>query len=164
MLHMNLPVLALSAVVPFVIGIIWYSKYLFGSQWQKTQSESGSPTRLIVLFGLTYLLGFLASVSLQFIVIHQFHIASILAGEPDVSTTGSATQAVMMKFLVDYGDRFRTFGHGALHGVLTGLFLILPVIATHSLFEKKGFRYVAVHTSYWALCLALMGGIICQFT
>lgn len=167
MLEMNLPVLALSALIPFLVGLIWYSKYLFGSSWQKAvkaQSESASPLRFLIFFGLTFLLGFLASVSLQFIVIHQFHISSILAGEPDVRVTGSASQAVIMNFLVEYGDRFRTFGHGALHGVLTSLFLILPVLAIHALFEKKGFRFVAIHTGFWTISLGLMGGLICWLT
>ena len=35
---------------------------------------------------------------------------------------------------------------------------------TNALFERKGFRYIAVNAGYWILTLMIMGGIICQFT
>ena len=62
-----------------------------------------------------------------------------------------------------YGNDFRTFKHGALHGTLTGVGIALPVVAINAMFEKRGFKYIAIHAGYWILTLLLMGGIICQF-
>jgi hypothetical protein len=62
-----------------------------------------------------------------------------------------------------YGSNFRTFKHGALHGFITSLFIILPAIGTSALFEQKSWKYVAVHVGYWAICMALMGGVICAY-
>jgi len=31
------------------------------------------------------------------------------------------------------------------------------------MFERRGFKYIAIHGGYWMLTLGLMGGIICQF-
>ena len=65
-------------------------------------------------------------------------------------------------FLAQYGDRFRTFGHGALHGSMVGLLIVLPVMGTNALFEKKSIKYVMINAGYWTITLALMGGILCQ--
>ena len=67
------------------------------------------------------------------------------------------------KFVSTYGDRFRTFKHGAFHGILYGVFLILPILGIQAMFEKKSFKYVAINAGYWIVTLALMGGIICEW-
>ena len=67
-------------------------------------------------------------------------------------------------FMASYGKNFRTFKHGAFHGTLTGIMFILPVIATGALFEQKSFKYVMVNAGYWVVTIALMGGVICQFS
>ena len=69
----------------------------------------------------------------------------------------------MKHFFETYGNRFRTFKHGALHGTIAALFFSLPILGTMSLFERKGFRYIAIHVGYWVVTLALMGGALCQF-
>ena len=63
----------------------------------------------------------------------------------------------------DYGDAFRTFKHGAFHGILAGLFISLPVIATNCLFEQKSFKYAAITSGYWIVVMSIMGGIICAW-
>lgn len=49
-----------------------------------------------------------------------------------------------IKFMADYGTAFRTFKHETLHGLLTGLFLALPIIGTNALFEKRSFKYTLI--------------------
>ena len=58
---------------------------------------------------------------------------------------------------------FHTFKHGAFHGALLGIFTILPIIATGAMFERKGFKYIAINAGYWILCLTIMGAIVCHF-
>lgn len=55
---------------------------------------------------------------------------------------------------------YLTFKHGAFHGVLTGLLLLLPIIGTIALYERKSIKYVLLTVGYWTLCFAAMGGII----
>ena len=66
-------------------------------------------------------------------------------------------------FMTKYGTNFRTFKHGAFQGALIGLFFAMPIVGTGALFERKGFKYIAVHAGYWIITLCLMGGVICQF-
>ena len=37
------------------------------------------------------------------------------------------------------------------------------VIGINALFERKGFKYIAINAGYWILCLGLMGGVLCAF-
>lgn len=63
-----------------------------------------------------------------------------------------------------YGNNFRTFKHGALHGTLGSIFFVLPILGIIGLFERKGFKWTMIHWGYWAISMALMGGIICQWS
>lgn len=66
-------------------------------------------------------------------------------------------------FMNDYGTAFRTFKHGVLHGVLAGIFIVLPVLGTNALFERKSAKYIFINSGYWIVTLGLMGGIICAW-
>jgi hypothetical protein len=78
---------------------------------------------------------------------------------------GDASKALpsYAAFLADYGTAYRTFKHGALHGFLTGLFLVLPILGTNALYEKRSFKYTLVTSGFWIVCLMIMGGIICAW-
>lgn len=155
--------LAVSALVPLVAGAIWYNPKVFGTAWMRAsgiteaQVQSGN---MAVIFGLTYALGFFASLTINFLVIHQAHVFSALMSEPGFGEAGSATMAYLEDFMSQFGDNYRTFKHGALHGTLTGITFALPIIGIVSLFERKGWAYIGIHAGYWTLTLALMGGII----
>lgn len=41
--------------------------------------------------------------------------------------------------------------------------LVLPIMATNALFERKGFKYIMVNWGYWALTMALMGGVLSKW-
>jgi hypothetical protein len=72
-------------------------------------------------------------------VIHQFGFYSILINEPGLMETGTALNTYSTEFMSKYGNNFRTFKHGTLHGTMIGVFLILPIFVTNALFEKKKF-------------------------
>ena len=73
------------------------------------------------------------------------------------------TQKFFSDTLQTYGNEFRNFTHGAIHGAIAGIGLALPMVTTNALFERKGFKYIAINSGYWIVCLILMGGFICQF-
>ena len=76
---------------------------------------------------------------------------------------GDPTDALpsFQAFMDDYGNSYRTFKHGALHGAMAGIFFVLPVMATNGLFERKSWKLTFINVGYWTLCLAIMGAIVC---
>jgi hypothetical protein len=132
-----------------------------------TQETAMKGFNMPLVMGLSLLLSFLLAVSLLGLTIHQFGFFSMLASPEDQKALSDHSSALYghVKYLMDSnGTSFRTFRHGALHGVLLGIFTILPVIATNAMFERKGFKYIAINAGYWIVCLAIMGAIICHFT
>ena len=165
-MKVNFLVAALAALIPLVMGFIWYSPLLFQNSWMKENGfteESLKGGNKILIFGLTFLLSFFVAITLHMFTIHQWGVFSTLAGEPDFTSKSSESFQAFTNFMSMYGDRFRTFKHGALHGVLTGVFLVLPVMGINALFERKSFKYVAINAGYWIITLAIMGGIVCQW-
>ena len=160
MLH-NILTLAGAALVPLVLGTIWYNPKVFGTAWQNAAGltdEKLKGANMPLIFGVSIFLSFLLAVTVIVLTIHQTHVGSLFQGD-----TSAEGKTFLENFMAAYGDRFRTFKHGALHGFLAGIFFVLPVLGTGALFERKGFRYIAINVGYWTLCLTLMGGIICQF-
>ena len=164
---LNLGIIALAALVPIVVGFVWYNPKVFGNAWMKAcglneQDLQGGNMPLIL--GLSYLFSFFLGTAITMAVIHQNHFHSIFADSPAAAEVGSDLNVYITEFMNLYGTKFRTFGHGAFHGVINAIFLALPLIGINSLFERKGFKYIAIHLGYWTITLALMGGIICQFS
>ena len=164
-MEMNFLIFFLAALVPLITGFVWYGP-LFGNAWMKElgfTKESLEGGNMLLIFGLTYVFGLFISLFLMPATIHQMGVYSTLAGEPGFAEETGEAFGFFQDFLANYGDRFRTFKHGAFHGVLSGVFLALPLVAINALFERRSFKYIAIHAGYWVITLAIMGGIICQF-
>ena len=158
---MNYLMILPAALVPIVIGAVWYNPKVMGTVWMKaaglSEEKLRSANRLKIL-GVSLILSLMLAFLMPSIVIHQSHIFSIFAdlgNDPDAIADRDA-------FFEKYGQLYRTFKHGVLHGVIAALFLVLPVFGINALFERKGFRYVAINVGYWIITLGLMGGIVCQ--
>jgi len=150
-----------AGLIPLATGFIWYNPKVFGNAWMKSaglNEEKLKGANMPMIFGLCYLFGVMLASAIMTIVIHQFGFNSVMQGD-----NSAETAAYMKNFFETYGGRFRTFKHGALHGTISGLFIAMPVLGTAALFERKGFKYVAIHTGYWMFTLALMGGVLCGF-
>ena len=159
-------VVFVAAIIPMIMGMLWYSKALFGNAWMRasgTTEEKMKGANMALIFILAYVFSVLMAMGLMPIVIHQFGVFSVLANEPGVQDPNTEMGRYFADFMGKYGHNFRTFKHGALHGTLTGIFLALPIIGTISLFERKSFKYVAIHAGYWIVTMALVGGTICAF-
>jgi len=160
-MQLNFWLIFVAGLIPLITGFTWYHPKVFGHAWMKSAGlteESLKGGKMALIFGLTYLFGCMLASALMTIVIHQMGVGSVLQGD-----TSTEAQAYMKQFLETYGDRFRTFKHGALHGTISGLFIAMPVLGICALFERKNFKYIAVHTGYWMLTMALMGGILCAY-
>lgn len=153
---------AISALVPLIIGFIWYNPKVMGKAWMKsinmTQEQMEAPhMNMALLFGLTYVLSFMLSIALSALVIHQSGVNSLVVdGTP-------AMQDMAKSLINEVGLRYNTFKHGALHGVIAAIFFALPVLGINALFERRSAKYILIHLGYWVITLGLMGAIICQF-
>ncbi|GAA4278356.1 DUF1761 domain-containing protein [Aquimarina mytili] len=165
-MEVNFLIAALAALIPMVLGFIWYNPKVFGTAWMNAcgfTPEDLKGGNMALIFILSYVFSFFLAMMLNTIVIHQFGFFSTLMSDPDLMKEGTETYQYAQDFMTKYGGNFRTFKHGALHGAISGIFFVLPVLGTNALFERKGFKYILVNVGYWTVCLALMGGVICQF-
>ena len=163
----NLLVLAISALIPLVIGAVWYNPKVLGTAWMKESGvteETMKGANMAVIFGLSFLFSVMLATAINGIVIHQNGIFSLLINEVGFGEEGSDIMKYLNDFMTNYGTNFRTFKHGAFHGILTGIFVALPILGINALFERKSAKYIAINVGYWTVCLALMGGVICQFS
>lgn len=161
MVHINWLITFLASLIPMVVGFIWYNPKVLGNAWIKATGlaeEELKKANMALVFGLTFLFSFMIATLLNTIVIHQFGFQSMMLMQ------GDEADAIFKSTMEKYGNTYHTFKHGALHGTIAALFLALPIIGTLSLYERKSAKYIFIHAGYWIICMALMGGVICQFS
>jgi len=165
-MQMNWIVILLTALVPMVMGFIWYHPKVVGTAWMKAAGmteEKMKGANMGAIFGLSFLFSVMLAMALLGMVIHQNHMYSILMNEPGISDPNSEIGQYIASFMEKYGNNFRTFKHGAMHGFLGGLFFAFPILATNAMFERKGWKYIWINTGYWTITVTIMGGILCAY-
>ncbi len=126
--------LVLATLVPMVVGFIYYHKALFGTAWMESigmTEEKASSANMGVVFGISLLMSLLMSF--------------FLLG--NVNGMGQEGQ-------------YDTFKHGAFHGALISLLLVIPAFITNGLFEQRSWKNMLINAGYWILTLTIMGGIV----
>lgn len=164
MMEFQLWVVAVSALVPLIIGMIWYGP-LFSKVWMRESGmtmEKIQGSNMALIYGLALLFSFFLAAGIVPAVIHQMHLYSALANA-GIENPDSAASRLVATFMASYESEFRTFGHGALHGFITALMIVFPPLATNALFERKSWTYIFINFGYWAVSLIIMGGIIAQW-
>ncbi|WP_242158053.1 DUF1761 domain-containing protein [Aestuariivivens sediminis] len=159
-MDINFLALLVAAISALVIGFIWYNPKVFGNAWMQAAGmteENMKGANMAKIFILALIFAFLLAMSLLPITIHQMGAMSMIGGLDKVDGALPSYAA----FMADYGDAFRTFGHGALHGVFGGIFIALPILGTNALFERKGAKYIFINSGYWIVTMGVMGAIIC---
>lgn len=162
----NFIVVALAALVPLFIGFIYYNKNVLGTVWMKAggmTEEKMNSANLVKILVISLFVSFLLAFFLFSLVVHQTDFYSIFAGDEGFLEEGSEVMNRISGFMDQYGNHFRTFKHGALHGGLVGVFVYFPMYLTNSIYEKKKFRFVLINCIYWIISLSVMGGILCQW-
>ena len=162
----NMLIVLLAALIPMIVGFIYYNPKLLGTAWMNASGmteekvQSGNMAKML---GLSFVCAFLFSFFLFGFVVHQTDVYSLFASESGFGTDGSAVMNRLDQLMLEFGDRFRTFGHGSFHGALIGILFVTPILGTIALFEQKSFKYVAINAGYWIITLSLMGGVLCQW-
>ena len=147
-----------AALATLLVGFVWYNPKVFGTIWMKETGmtdEKAKQGNMLKIFGFTILFSLMLSLMIPALVIHQMGALGMIGGEVENALPSYTA------FLADYGDAFRTYKHGALHGFMSGIFLVLPVIGINSMFDQKSWKYIFVTTGYWVVTLTIMGAIIC---
>ncbi|WP_342663362.1 DUF1761 domain-containing protein [Flavobacterium filum] len=156
---MNFYAILVAAISTLLVGFVWYGP-LFGKAWMaetgftEEELKKGS---MVKIFGLTFVFSLFLAMIMQVLCIHQFGPLGLIGG-PDFIETAKPSYAA---FMADYGNAFRTYKHGALHGFMSGLFLALPLVAVNGLFERKSWKYIFIHAGYWTVVMTIMGAIVC---
>ena len=161
-MEINFIALLVAAIVTLIVGFIWYHPKVFGTIWMRENNLTEEDLRkgnMLKIFGLTYLFSLMITMILMALTIHQSGALGMIGGPPMLDHVKPSFTA----FMADYGTAYRTFKHGALHGFMAGLFFAFPLIGINGLFERKSWKYILIHAGFWALCLTLMGGIVCAF-
>jgi len=158
----NFYILFLTALIPMIVGSLYYSPMVAGKAWMKVNNFTDEDLQggsMVKILGLAYLCALFISFMMMGFVIHQNGIAQTMM--PEMMESGSAAQGDFNNLMQTYGHKYRSFGHGVLHGIMVAIAFVFPVIATNSLFEKRGWKYNLIHVGYWAITLGLIGGVLC---
>jgi hypothetical protein len=165
----NLPVLAIAALIPLIVGSAWYSPLLFSKAWMEATGitpEKAKNSNMVVSMALLYVCSFFIAFTLMFIVIHQFGFQSMLQDHPGKAAIADPTTDMGKAIATvwqGWGHSFRTYKHGALHGALTAVFFALPFISSMAVFEQRGWKYILITWGFWFINLTLMGAVICHW-
>lgn len=162
----NIIAVLVASLIPTVVGFIWYNPNVLGRAWMKASGmteEKAKESNMAVVFGVSLILSFFLAFGLLPMVVHQMHYVSLMVAEPGFGEEGSEIMNNIKAFFEAHGQKYRSFGHGALHGGIAAIVMALPILGTNALFEGKGFKYIAINVGYWFVTLALMGGLICAW-
>lgn len=127
-----------TALIPLIVGSIWYNPKVFGTAWMKSAGlteEQASSGNMPLIFGLVYIFSIFLSAFFVTWSIHQMSVNGLFATQPGfVDGTDTAMIAFVENFYSTYGDLHRSFGHGAVHGGLAAVMGALPIISIVALF------------------------------
>lgn len=142
-MHINPWPIVVATLMPMLIGFIYYHPKVLGGVWMRangfTPESIGTGPKPIMFLAATVLSLMLAFwCRIQFMDVHQ----------TSLNFDGTPKDWV-------------TYGHGVAHGLIYGLFVILPVFGTNAIFEKRSLSYVLVNVGYWTLTLVAVCAIVC---
>lgn len=124
----------IAAIIPSIMGFAWYSPMLFGKAWMDSigmTEEKARSANMPVIMGISLVLAFFMAF---------FLIANV---------NGPGQEG-----------EFDTFKHGALHGAIVGIMIVVPTFISNGLFEQKSWKNMLINVAYWTVTLALMGGVL----
>ena len=76
----DIPVMAIAALIPMIIGFIWYNPKVFGKAWMEASGMTDEKVKsgnMPLIFGLSFVFSFFLSLLLSNLAIHQNGIFSL---------------------------------------------------------------------------------------
>lgn len=163
-MEINWLAVLVAALVPMVMGFIYYNPKVMGTIWMKAADvteEKMKGGNMGLIFGLSFFFSLMLALSMNNLTIHQFNIPGLFNVHGQDPAPGSPEATFIADFFTKYGMLHRTFTHGMVHGMITVVFFGLPILATNAMFERKGWKYIMVNFFYWFITIGIMGGIVC---
>ena len=133
----NFLAVIIAALIPMIVGFIYYHPKVFGKAWMNSLGITEADLKvgnMALIYGICLVMSFLLSMYLL----------------GNVDGPGQEGQ----------NREYDTFNHGAFHGMILTIFLVMPVMVTNGLFERKSFKNLGINLLYWLITISLMGGVI----
>lgn len=165
-MEINFLAVLVSALVPTVLGFIWYHEKTFGRAWAAgagMTEEKMKTGNMPLIFGLAFLFSLLLAFSMNFHAVHDVQVAGAMYYATNgtmIPEQGSELAQWFDYFQTNLAPANHNFNHGAVHGMLIGFMILLPVTVNNALFERRGWKYMLINAGYWTICLTIMGGIL----
>ncbi len=166
MLSINWPVILGCGLIPMVVGFLYYNPKTLEPAWMKSTGltrEDVDGGNMLMIMGISFLLSCVISMMMVIWTTHQFSMQGLFAMDPDFAAGKGPMYDTFQDLMSKYGDRHRTFGHGAAHGAFAGLGIAFPIIAIKSLFERKSWTHIFISAGYWLITLVLICGVACAY-
>lgn len=122
----------LAALIPMVVGYIWYHPKVFGGAWMKSLGFTEETLRqgnMAMIFGLSTL------------------CALFIAWQ--VNAYSSHTQPGMSQFV-----------HGFFHGAYSTGVPAAVILISNGLFQRNTMTNLLINAAYWIVTLGLMGAFL----
>tara|TARA_B100000497_G_C7659496_1_gene397116 strand:- start:214 stop:648 length:435 start_codon:yes stop_codon:yes gene_type:complete len=132
--NINILSVIIAALIPTIIGFIWYSPMLFQKSWMDSigmTEEKMKSVNMPLTIGLSLITSFLLSIFL-------------------INFNNQPGQE----------GQFDTFGHGAFHSIFLMITFVLPILLSKKLYEQSSLKNLWINLGYWAVTIALMGGVL----
>ncbi len=166
-MEINYWVIFVAAIVPAVVGALWYSPLLFGKFWQRDANltdEKLKEANMPLLMVLSYVFSCLIAFGLMGLCNHEIGVVQLYSSLEGFDEVGSAAQTDFQNVLLRVkGLHGNSFGHGVLHGVIAAISLAFPIVAIQGMFNRKSWKSIWLHTGYWVISFAIMGGLVGKF-
>lgn len=159
----------LAALIPMIVGFVWYNPSVFGKAWMNgigLTDERIKAGNMPVIFGLSFVLAIVLSFTYKFLGDHHFAHRSFFVPteEHGLGVDAASAFGTELRTVIDaYGVRFHTWSHGLAHSMMISIFVLLPVIGTGALFERRSFKMFMITWGYWVVTLALMYMVLAQW-
>lgn len=168
-MEFNILVHLLAALVPMIVGFIWYHKSVFGTAWMNAAGMTDEKVKggnMPVIFGLSFVMAFLLSLAYKALADHGVQFAAFFRSveEHGMGIDAASAFGSELKGYIDaYVTKYHTWRSGIPHSLAISIPVILPIIVTNALFERKSFKYMMVNWGYWAVTLCLMFMVVAQW-
>jgi Protein of unknown function (DUF1761) len=165
-MDLNFLALLVAALIPIVLGFVWYHPKVFGSSWMRATGINMEDTKgmnMGLVFFLSFIFAFIIAFEMNALAVHDAFVQGALYYETKgtmMPAPGSEAALWLEQYTTKYAASNHTFTHGMFHGVAGGLLLLFPVIATNALYERRNWKYILIVAGYWVVSLGLMGGLI----
>jgi len=156
-------VLPIVALLPLIIGFVWYHPSVLGSKLAQINGEPLANNNSIGRVALIYVLSLLLAYILTLMSVHQSAIYQLFFMDPELANGNSEFNTFINDFMATYGDRHRSFGHGLIHGAEASLIFGLSFLGITTLMQGKPIKLIWIHLGFLVFTCSLMAGFICAF-